>query len=374
LLFVCITELSVDEKMGAPVVRCRSIAAPSFALLTAILAPSCDRRAPGPPPAPATARDAAPRPAAAPPPATAEPTALLALPVSAYHVSLVTEADGTATLLTSSAAYRLPPGAAPAVMRQTAPAVMRQTAPAVMRQTAPAVMRIDLGLGAAATRSSFIYWSRGAVFAAPKTGGAPHRLFALARQPQQLVASGEDFAWLQRSDDGVFSLHALVGKKQAAVYTSSGSIDAVAMLDGAITFVERPAGAGWRIGRVPRAGGDATFTAARDGRPPSMLAAARDIHYYDGNRQEVRRLSPDLQRERTLASGFVCSPIAVSAHVYCAQVDGIFELRLDERPRRIVVGNAGALATDLAATPKRLFWVVDAGADRLEVRSIELRR
>ena len=64
----------------------------------------------------------------------------------------------------------------------------------------------------------------------------------------------------------------------------------------------------------------------------------------------------------------------MSEHVYCAQVDGIFELRADERPRRLVPGSAARLVTDLAATPKRLLWVVDAGAEKLEVRELALGR
>jgi hypothetical protein len=316
-----------------------------FALFAAIVAAACGRPAPGPPPGPATA-DAAVRPAEAPA-ATLVPATLLSLPVSAYHVSLAVDDDHTAYLLAPGAAHRLAPGAA------------------------AAATPIDLGLGPAAARSTFLYWSRGAVFAAPKAGGAPRRLFALAQQPQLFVASGDDFAWLERAGDRS-GLHALIGKKPAVLYASPGTIEAVAMRDGWITFVERPAGAAWRIGRVPRAGGAAAFTPPRDGRAPAMLAVGRDIHYYDGNRQEVRRLSPDLQRERTLASGFVCSPIAAAVHVYCAQVEGIFELRLDERPRRLVAGGVHQMVTELAATAKRLLWVVDAGADRLEVRAIDL--
>jgi len=135
-------------------------------------------------------------------------------------------------------------------------------------------------------------------------------------------------------------------------------------------FVERPAGSDWRIGRVPAAGGAPAFTPLRKGRAPAMLSVHGDVFYYEGNGHEVRRLSPDLQRERSLASGFVCSPIAVSTHVYCAQVEGLFELRDGERPRRLVPGSAQRMVTELAATPKRLLWVVDAGPDQLEVREL----
>jgi hypothetical protein len=318
------------------------------ALFALALASACSRRAPeAAPTAGSPAGSGAPSADAAPQP---QPISLLFLPVSPYHASLVTDGDDTAYLLVSSAAYRLAPG------------------------VAPAARLLDLGLGPAATRSSFVHWSRGAVFETPKDGAPARRLIALPRQPQLFVAAGEDFAWLQRTDDGRFSLHALIGKKAVAVYTSPGKIDAVTMLGDAIYFVERPAGETWRIGRVPRPGGTATFTPPRSGRAPAMLAAGRDIHYYDGKRFEVHRLSPDLQRERTLASGFVCSPIAAAAHVYCAQPEGIFELRADERPRRLVPGSTERPVTELAATATRLLWVVDAGADKLEVRALALTR
>jgi len=142
----------------------------------------------------------------------------------------------------------------------------------------------------------------------------------------------------------------------------------------AIYFVERPAGSDWRIGRVPFAGGAPAFTPPRKGRAPAVLVAHHNLFYYEGNGYEVRRLSPDLQHERSLVSGFVCSPITVSTHVYCAQVEGLFELRAEERPHRLVPGSIARVVTDLAATPKRLLWILDAGADKLEVRDLALTR
>jgi hypothetical protein len=292
--------------------------------------------------------------------ATPEPATRLSLPISAYHVTIVTSPDeDVAYLLTSRAAYRIVPG------------------------RAPAALPLDLGFGATATRAAFVHWSRGGVVETPKAGGAARRLAALRAQPQAFVssaaasaasaASDSRIAWLERSDDGRSSLRALIGKKPITAYASPGSIDAIAMQDDWLYFVERPAGTDWRIGRVASGGGEPTFSTARQGRAPSMLAVQRDVYYYDGNTLQVRRLSPDLQREQALASSFVCSPIAVSVHVYCAQVDGIFELRAGERPRRLVPGSMARVVTELAATPTRLLWVVDAGADKLELLELPLR-
>jgi hypothetical protein len=326
------------------VMKCRWSVATVIAASTFVV--SCERRAPPPSRAPAAAAtDAKPAP---------EPRTLLSLPTtSAYHATIAAADDDTAYLLTAAAAYRLAPG------------------------RAPERMPLDLGAGATTTRSSFVHWSRGAIVESPKAGGAARRLVALASPPQAIVVAGDRIAWVQRSGDGRFSVQALFGKSPRTAYASAGSIDAIAAIDDGIFFVERTAAtatSGWRIGRVPAAGGAPTFTSLRAGRAPAMLVGQGDLFYYQGDGYEVRRLSPDLQRERSLASGFVCSPIAVSAYVYCAQVEGIFELRPDERPRRLVPGGAGRMVTDLAATPRRLLWIVDAGPDRLEVRELALAR
>jgi hypothetical protein len=324
---------------------CRQMSAGvTICLLGVICGLSCGRRSASPPPDP----PAVSRPEAG---AVAEARVLLSLPRSAYHAWIAADDDDVAYLLTSTAAYRLAP------------------------DHPPAEMPMDLGFGATTTRSSFVYWSRGAVFETPKAGGAPGRLVTLPERPQLFVASEAGIGWLRHARDGSFSLNALLGKKPTTLYTSHGSIDAVKMVGEQIFFVERPAGTDWRIGRIrPTVGDTPEFTAPRSGRAPAMLAGRRDLVFYDGNRFEVRRLSLDLRHERTTVSGFICSPVAVSEHIYCAQPDGIFELRADERPRRLVPGSTERPVTDLAASATRLLWVVDVGADRLEVRALALPR
>ena len=228
-----------------------------------------------------------------------------------------------------------------------------------------------------------MHWSRGAIVESPKAGGASRRLVALAGPPQMIVAAGNRIAWLQRSGDGHFSVQVLSGKAPRTAYSSTGTIETMAAGDEGIFFVERPAGSepsaapaasNWRIGRVPLTGGAPVFTSLRKGRAPAMLVARGDLFYYQGDGYEVRRLSPDLQRERALASGFVCSPIAVSAYVYCAQVEGLFELRPDERPAASSPAAPRGWSPTSPATPRRLLWIVDAGPDRLEVRELALSR
>lgn len=293
-----------------------------------------------------------PAPAAEPPPAPADsgPTAgvLLSLPVSAYHASITAGDDDVADLLTPSSAYRLSPG------------------------HPPAERNLDLGGVAAATPSSYLFWSRGAVRAVPKSGGSPQVVSALPEQPQSLVASEAGVAWLVRSPGGTLSLQAPRGKTTATLYTSPGRIDALSIGGDRLFFVERPSGTEWRIGALPLAGGAPSFTAPRAGRAPAMLAVNQDLAFYVGAGFEVHRLSRDLQRERTVASGFVCSPLALRTSVYCSHPEGIFVLAPDEPPRRLLPGNLARPVTDIAAGPRTLYWIVDDGTDHLQVRSLPL--
>jgi hypothetical protein len=272
---------------------------------------------------------------------------LLSLPTSAYQASLAVDADG-AYLLTQHAGYRL------------------------VRGRAPEALKVELGFGATATRHGLLFWSAGAVREASKRSGESHPLATLAARPQLFVSSGDDLAWLARSDDNGFSLGSLAGKRPSAVYTSPGSIDAATMLNDWIFFVERPRDAEWRIGGVRTQGGAPVFTTPRRGRSPSMLVAHHELYYYDGAGREVRRLSPDLRHEETLVSDFVCSPLAVAERVYCANLEGIFELAPQGRPRPLTERGAGGPVTDLAANARHLFWIGDAGADRLVVDSLAL--
>jgi hypothetical protein len=277
----------------------------------------------------------------------ADPKALLSLSTSAYQASLAVDADA-AYLLTSHAAYRLVPG------------------------RAPEELRIELGYGASATAHGLVFWSEGAVREASKQSGTSHRIAALAARPQFFVSSGDDLAWVARAEDSRYSLGSVAGKRPFTAYTSPGSIDAAAMLGGWVFFVERPTEAEWRIGAVRAEGGAPVSTSTRRGRAPSMLVAHHEIYYYDGNGREVRRLSPDLRDEKVLVSDFVCSPLAVAERVYCANVEGIFELVPDGRPRPLVTLGLGATVSDLAADGRRLFWVADAGPDKLVVNAIEV--
>lgn len=269
---------------------------------------------------------------------------LLALPVSAYHATLHADEAGF-TLLTEDAAYRLVPG------------------------REPSKTDLALGTGAALGRAGVVFWADGAIREGALPNGTTRRLARLDARPQSFLTSGQEVAWLERSESGAGVLRALASGKSHVTYAASGSIEAATMLSDWVFFVERAPDASWRIGGVKTVGGTPVFTPPHRGRTPAMLVARRDLHYYDGNTREVRRLSPDFEREDVLARDFVCSPLAVWDHVYCAQVEGISEIREGSAPVRLVEGPAGGPVASLAANARHVAWVADTGADRLEVRA-----
>jgi hypothetical protein len=281
-------------------------------------------------------------PSSAPSAPAVAPSVLLALASSAYNASLGVDEEAV-YVLTSEAAHRLVPGKPP-------------------EKTA-----LDLGYGATLTRHFILFWSKGAIWKAPKRGGKPIRMAALAQRPQYFASSADSFAWLGVSEDSHFSVQTLAGTTPRLLYTSAGKVDALTLLEDWVFFVERVADSSWRFGKVRVAGGAAEFTATKTGRSPSMLSAWRDLYYYDGNTREVRVLSPDFQRDQTLAKDFICSPIAVWEKVYCAQVQGLFEILGEGRAPRLLQQTAGKSITNIAVDANRVVWLSDIGPDQLTV-------
>ncbi len=290
---------------------------------------------------------------APPPPSLPKATELLNVPGSPYQTTLYVDADAI-ELLTPSAAYRLAAG------------------------EEPRRIVLDLGFAATVTSHAYLYWSKGAVWRAERRSQgskAPELVFRLAEQPQRLVANsaGTQIAWLEHLPGDTYAIAKRTGGGVKRLYTSSGSIDALTLRDDTLFFVERPSAAGWRMGRVPLATGKVTFSGEKAGRWPAMLAAASELVFYEGTRREVVALALDLEHERVLAEDFVCSPLAAASQVYCANLDGIFQLA-SGGPRPLVVGTRRPV-TSLAADERRVVFVSDAGEpgeDRLSVSSISL--
>lgn len=276
-----------------------------------------------------------------------EPTVLLTLPIPAYHASVYIDGEDT-YLLTSAAAYRIRPN------------------------QKPSIFRLDLGSGAVMTATAFVFWSKGAVWQAPKSGGPSQRLGTVSHRPQYFVSDGRDVFWVDKSDEGRFTIQRLEGKNPSIVYTSVGSIDAATMLNAWVFFVERTGDGLWRFGATSSSAKGPAFTPKKQGRTPAMLVASTDLYYYDGSSREVRQISPDLQHEETIVEEMICSPIAVAERLFCAQVEGVFDLARNPPsvPRKLYEARSAIAA--IAASDDRVVWVSDVGQNELAVNSITL--
>jgi hypothetical protein len=104
-----------------------------------------------------------------------------------------------------------------------------------------------------------------------------------------------------------------------------------------------------------------------------MLALGEDgVYFYDGPKRGVVELSFDLAREDTVLANAVCSPIAVSSRVVCAQVGGLFDIaRPGASPRFLASEPAGPIVAT-AATNDAAFWVAENGDGHLVVRTVPL--
>lgn len=232
----------------------------------------------------------------------------------------------------------------------------------------------ELASGALMTPRGFVYWSKGALFEAPKGSGEARKLGALPRAPQRFAAAGEHLVWIDAAA-GHFSVQALEADQPRELYASPSALDAIAVLGDDACFVERLSAKGWRIGcvGVGARAGRPRFTAERRGRSPAGLIAFGDsLYFQDASGYKVVELSQDLRHERTLARDLVCSPLAVSEHVYCAQVEGLVEVSGAGRPPRLLAANARGLITSIAASSSAVAWISDAGPEGLTVRWLKL--
>jgi|SRR6185369_16060959 len=311
----------------------------------ALISLACGRDPKPPPPRLADSTSAVPEIAKPEPSAklpAVEPKRLTTFALSAYQTAIAMD-DDAVYLMTSNAAYRLVDG------------------------EPTHGLRLDLGIGPVLTRTSFVFWSNGGIWGAPKEGGPARELAKFAHQPQYFVASGEAFAWVDQSDDGVYTIQTLVGRKPHVLVSSAGELRALDMIGDIVYFVQRPTDDTWRIGFAPRDGREPQYTAARKGRAPSQLTGSDAIYYYDLDTKRILRLSLDLRQEDVQLTELVCSPIQVSTRIYCGCVEGLFDVGKDTQKPRILAYNRPGSITSLTSNSKSIAWTVDLGADQLAV-------
>lgn len=228
---------------------------------------------------------------------------------------------------------------------------------------------IELGDMPALGDTGIVYWLAGELRRAPKRGGESEVLASVPATPRRLLAAGSHLVWEEAIGEET-RLKTLAGSEPKTIYRGLGSIEALALLDDQAYFVERYEER-WRIGAVALAGGAARYTERRESRTPALLATAGDIFFYDGPSSTVRRLASDLLREDVVARDVICSPLAVSDRLYCAQINLLFELpRAGGTARPLVPKRSGAITT-LAASRGRVAWLLDAGDGRAVLEVLE---
>jgi hypothetical protein len=305
------------------------------------------RSQPPPPSSAPAARTTAESGSQAPPPQLAPPKRLTSLPISAYAASLALD-DDAVYLLTSHAAYRLVEG------------------------EPPQGIRLELGIGATLSQSAFVFWSDGGIWSAPKQGGVTRRLANFSHQPQYFVASGNAFAWVDESEDGLYTIQALAGSQPRVLVSSTGEIRALNLIGDAVYFVQRPSDGSWRLGVVKISGGVPEYATERKGRAPALLAGQDAVYYYDLDQSKVFKRSLDLRSEQIQLENFVCSPIYVSSSIFCACVEGLFEVSKETREPTVLVHDHPGTITSISSNSKLVAWTVDLGQDQLAVDMLPL--
>lgn len=277
-----------------------------------------------------------------------EPVTLLEWQESAYGVGLFVEGP-TVLVLTPTTAIRLTDGEP------------------LQKFAAP------LSDNATLLGDSIVYWHDGAARIVSKSGGEPHSLAQVERTPQKFFAWERRLAWLERAEDGPFSLVTLDAKKPRVLHRTDAYLATATILRDWVYFVERGADGSWRIGGVSARDQRTVFSRPRQGRTPSMLVPTADgLYYYDGPTRSVRRTSPDLEHEVVFAEDVICSPLAVSDRVVCGHVEGVYEIPGKGRSPRVLSHEPRGAIAAVAADEKRAVWIVDTAENRFAVRSLPL--
>ena len=227
--------------------------------------------------------------------------------------------------------------------------------------------RLDLGIGPVLTGTSFVFWSNGVIWRAPKEGGPARELAKFPHQLQYFVSSGEALAWVDQSDDGQYTIQTLEGGKPRVLLASTGEIRALDMIGDAVYFVQRPSDDSWRVGFVQRDGREPQYAVTKKGRAPAQLTGSDGIYYFDLDKKRIVKLSLDLRQEDVQLTDLVCSPIQASTRIYCGCVEGLFDVSKETHQPRVLVHNRPGSITSITSNSKAVAWLVDVGADQLAV-------
>ncbi len=276
-----------------------------------------------------------------------EPTTWLTLDHSAFNATLKADGDGV-VLLTNTRIYRVEPG------------------------HALQMFAVELGDVRGVMRDQVVFWSKGALRRVQKGSGEAEVIIELLHRPQRMVTSAGAFAWLEQDKGRSFAIHTLHQGHKRELVASSGQVPVMAMDETHVYFVEELRGQGWRLASVGLGDGRVRRGELKKVRTPADLLASSGVAYYDGPSLTVRQLSPELVEQKVLARETICSPMALGDKLFCSQPPGLLELELDGKVRRTLpLSNRGAI-TALTLTSKQLFMLVDAGREKLALKSLPL--
>lgn len=279
--------------------------------------------------------------------ASHKPRTVLGLDISAYHVRL--DFDGEALVLASPRGLHLVPPVGP-----------------------PKVFPVEFGDVFALAGARVVFVREQQLFESLR-GEVPRALGPLIGTASSLALSGAHLAWVTHDAGGAARIWAFQDGTPREVLRLTGRIDTMGLLGDGVFFFEQGPEGSWRLGSVPVAGGTPAFRDWQKGRVPATLEGSDDLYYYDGPSRSVRRVALDLSHEDVVASGVICSPLAVSDRVACAHVGGLYELPLAGGPPRPITAQ-GSFVAALAARSEAVAWVSDTGRDRLVVRAMTLSR
>ena len=264
------------------------------------------------------------------------------LPISAYATSLALD-DDAVYLLTSHAAYRLAAG------------------------KPTEAIGLDLGVGAVLAGSAFVFWSKGAIWSAPKEGGVTRRIATLPHRPQYFVSAGDAIAWVDLSDEKLYTIQTLDAGEPRVLLSSVAEISALNMVGRAVYFVQKTTVGAWRIGVVRLMGGGPEYGSERKGRTPALLTGMDDLYYYDVDKLEIEKVSPDLHHEDAVRRKVVCSPVHASSEIYCGSVEGLFRVSKETRDPQVLTYGRPGFITNIRSNSDRVVWTVDVRPEKVAV-------
>lgn len=218
---------------------------------------------------------------------------------------------------------------------------------------------------------SIVFFRDGEIRALSLTDQKERLLLKVEHYVQYLLSSGQQLVWLSHEREGRYFVQTESAGSVKTLYTSRNQVIWPVLHEEIVYFLEQ-SGTLWKIGRAPLNGSAVTFSKEQRGRVPPMLAAGPDgIYFYDGPKRGVRKLSFDLEVESPIAEGIICSPLAVSSRVLCAQVGAVIDIQPGAKARTVAQEAGGPIA-DIAATHDTVYWIVDRGRDRMAVRGASL--